>query len=38
MITNEIINCLDKIYKDNSDLNRDEVNAILNLKNDSWSY
>lgn len=32
MITNETINCLDKIYKDNSDLNRDEVNAILNLK------
>jgi hypothetical protein len=32
MITNETINCLDKIYKDNSDLNRDEVNTILNLK------
>ena len=31
-ITNETINCLDKIYEDNSDLNRDEVNAILNLK------
>lgn len=32
MITNETINCLDKIYKDNPDLNRDEVNTILNLK------
>jgi hypothetical protein len=32
MITNETINCLDKIYEDNPDLNRDEANAILNLK------
>ena len=31
-ITNETINCLNKIYEDNPDLNRDEVNAILNLK------
>ena len=31
-ITNETINCLDEIYKDNQDLNRDEANNILNLK------
>lgn len=32
MITNETINRLDKIYEDNPDLSRDEVNTILNLK------
>lgn len=32
MINNETINCLDKIYENNPDLNRDEVNTILNLK------